>query len=147
HVDDAFDLGVGGACAPGDFVSFGPDHKCWGIGTTDAKNESAIHVNTDQGAYSGLQSQLAYLKVLSGTQILFQYPLGKAYITDELNGGLWIKANRPGVELKARVILPNERDERVIEAPLHTFLGGDTYQNAGRWQRLSLPRPTQLMKR
>jgi hypothetical protein len=118
----------------------------WTPGPFDAVNEVVAHTNTDQGAHNGQRSEYLQLKAQNGKTIYYQYAVGKAPISDELNGGIWLKANRPGLQLVARIILPNERDGKNLDLPMSTLIHGDTYQNTGRWQRISFGRPMQLAK-
>src|SRR5262249_52499592 len=79
--------------------------------------------------------------------IYYLYPTAQAPITIELSASIWIKANRPGPQLLARVVLPKERDPNNLDAHLTTLLRGDVYRTVGRWQRLELGRPVQLAKK
>src|SRR4051812_8662287 len=125
---------------------FETDKLFWTKSIADAAHEVVLHTSTDQGAHTGQRSEYLQLKVQNGTYLYYQYPLGKAPVGEELNGGVWIKANRPGVQLLARVILPRERDPKNLELPLTTLIRGDVYENAGRWQRVSLGRASKLME-
>lgn len=119
----------------------------WSPGAADAINEVITHVSTDQGAHNGQRSEYIQLKAQQGKFIFYQYPIGKAPISDDLTGGVWLKANRPGLELMARIIIPSERDPKNLEAPMSTFIKADVYQNTGRWQRLSFTKPAELAKK
>ena len=44
-----------------------------------------------------------------GTFIHYAYPTGKAIIGEELAAGIWLRANRPGLQLMARIVLPPVR--------------------------------------
>ena len=41
---------------------------------------------------------------------------------DELNVSLWVKANRPGIQLLCRVVLPQEHDPQNLDQPLTTLI-------------------------
>lgn len=127
---------------------FEANKTLWTPGPTDSVNEVITHISTDQGAHTGQRSEYLQLKAQPGGFIYYVYPIGKAPLTEELTGGLWLKANRPGLQLMARVILPNERDPKNLEAPMSTLLRADkeSYQNTGRWQRITFGRTMQLAK-
>src|SRR5262249_22702565 len=74
------------------------------------------------------------------------YPVGKAPLGDEFSASLWVKANRPGVQFLARLVLPRERNPKNLDEPLTTLLRGDTYRQVSRWERLELRRPVKLPK-
>lgn len=118
----------------------------WTPGPSDAPYEVISHVNTDQRAHKGQRSEYLQLKAQQGGFIYYQYPVGKAPLTEELGGHIWLKANRPGLQLVARVILPHERDPKNLEVPMSTLIRGDIYQNTERWQMIGIGRPMQLAK-
>ena len=126
--------------------NFENDKLFWTKSIADVPHEVLLHVNTDQGAHSDQRSEYLHLKMQTGTYLFYQYDVGKAPIGEELSATVWLKANRPGLQIMARVILPRERDPKNLEAPLTTMIRGDFYQNAGRWQRVGIPHPQALLK-
>ncbi|MCS7045675.1 MAG: hypothetical protein NZO58_04900, partial [Gemmataceae bacterium] len=118
----------------------------WIKAASDAVFDIASHHVTEQGAHDGQRSELLRLNVKSGTFIHYQYVLGKAPVNDELAGSVWLKANRPGIQLMLRVILPNERDPDNLENRLSVLLRGDEYRHVDRWQRLDIGRPVSSLK-
>ncbi|HZU35537.1 MAG TPA: hypothetical protein VFA18_06510, partial [Gemmataceae bacterium] len=116
----------------------------WVKDAADAPSQEADHSMTEQYAHTGQRSEHIRLTAGQGSYIHYVYPISRAPITDELSGRLWLKANRPGIQLLARVVLPHEPDPRNLEARLTTVLHGDTYQQVGRWEPLQLRRPIKL---
>lgn len=104
------------------------------------------HSTTEVGPHNGQRCEFVHLTAKQGNFIHYQYSVGKAPITEEMSGSLWLKSNRPGLQLLARIVLPNERDPSNLENRLTTFIRGGTYDKVGRWQRLDLSRPMQLVK-
>ena len=86
------------------------------------------------------------LQVESGTFLHYTYDLGKAPISDELNVSVWLKANRPGVQLLCRVVLPRERDPRKPDQPLTTLIRGEPYSLVSRWQQLTIRQPVKRLR-
>src|SRR5262249_27984723 len=74
-----------------------------------------------------------------------QYDIGQAPVREDLTASVWVRANRPGVQLLARLVLPKERHPERPDEPLTATLRGDIYQQSSRWQRLELRRPTKLL--
>jgi hypothetical protein len=66
------------------------------------------------------------------------YDTPVAPITAALSAGVWVKATRPGVQLRARVVFPKEPDPAHPEAPLTTLILGETYEKPRQWQKLGL---------
>lgn len=111
------------------------------IGTRHAYNApSAEMIKID--AQPGLDS--------GGTEYAhYVYPTPKAPVTALLSASLQIKAFRPGIQLRARVVLPKHRDPKNPNAPFTTLIVGDTYQvkSAGKWDRLSIGDPVEALKK
>jgi hypothetical protein len=118
----------------------------WLKGGFDAPYEEKTHAISDQVAHEGRHSEYIQFVAQSGTFIHYAYATGKAIIGEELSAGLWLRANRPGMQLLARVVLPHERDPRNLDQLLTTYIKGDVYQQVGQWQHLQLGRPVQLAR-
>ncbi len=118
----------------------------WIKGGADAAFQEITHRIDDLDPRTGQGSELIELDVKQGSFIHYAYPIGKAPIADELRAAVWVKANRPGIQFMARVVLPNERDPKNLDYRLTTYIRGDTYQQTGRWQLLEIGRPVTLAK-
>jgi hypothetical protein len=112
----------------------------------DAPFQETVHTITDQVWHDGQRSEYISLQAKPGNFIYYQYATGRVPIGEEMSASLWVKANRPGIQLLARIVLPNERDPNNLDNRLTTYIRGDAYRNAGRWQRLELGRGVQLAK-
>jgi hypothetical protein len=112
----------------------------------DAPYEEVSHTTTDQVWHDGKRSEYINLQVRPGNFIYYQYATGRVPVGEEMSGSLWLKANRPGAQLLARIVLPNERDPNNLDSPLTTYIRGEAYRNAGRWQRLDLGNGAKLAK-
>lgn len=118
----------------------------WTRGPADAKFNETVHDVTDQTAHTGQLSEHILLTAEIGSFINYQYPTARAPLAEELSARVWIKANRPGAQLMARLVLPRERNPNNLNEPVTTILRGDQYQLAGRWQPLEIRRPVKLAK-
>jgi hypothetical protein len=118
----------------------------WVKSGADVPFEELAHSITDQSAHDGQRSEYLKLDARQGNHIYYQYAVGRGPINDDLNASVWIKANRPGIQIVARAVLPKERDPSHLELPLTALLRGETYKTAGRFQRLELGRAVQLAK-
>jgi hypothetical protein len=128
----------------------------WIKGGADVAFEEIAHIMSDQGAHDGRRSEFIKINAQASNpvqspdtipHIYYQYPTAQAPISIELSASIWLKANRPGPQLLARVVLPNERDPNNLDAHLTTLLRGDAYRTVGRWQRLDQGRLVQLAKK
>src|SRR5688572_19143073 len=116
----------------------------WARGPAEASFRETGHDRTDATAHTGQLSERLQLAVEQGTSIHYTYALGRAPLTEDLTLSLWLKANRPGCQLLARVVLPRERNASNLDEPMTTLLRGDVYQQVSRWQRLQVRRPHKL---
>jgi hypothetical protein len=118
----------------------------WVKATADTAFRENKHVTTDQFAHDGLRSEMIQLTAEQGSFIYYQYTIGRALLNDELAASVWVKANRPGVQLAARLVLPHERNPNNLDDHLTVTIRGDRLKAAGHWERLELRRPCDLIK-
>jgi hypothetical protein len=119
----------------------------WTKGGFDAPFDETAHRIDDRDPHNGRGCELIEIDAKQGTYAHYVYYVGKAAISDELHAGLWLRGNRGGVKLMARVVLPNERDPNNVGYVLTTYIEGDIYQQAGQWQLLEIGRPVTLAKK
>jgi hypothetical protein len=118
----------------------------WVPGPHDAGYRETLHQLAEDFIHSGQRSETIQLDADGGSYIHYTYNLGRAPVTDDLNVSLWLRANRPGMQLLARVVFPKERDPQNPGQPLTALLPGDRYQNVNHWQPLTLPSPVKLLR-
>src|SRR5438309_1764607 len=58
--------------------------------------------------------------------IHYYYETPPAPVADTLSAGVWVKATKPGIQLRARVVFPKERDPARPEALLTMLIVGET---------------------
>ncbi len=117
----------------------------WVKGAADGVSREVAHKISDERPFRGQRCEFIQVNVESGSAVYYTFDTGKAPVTDELKASLWLRANRPGTQLLARVVLPHEPNPERIEESLTVLIRGDPYNQAGRWQRLDLSRPTKLL--
>ena len=69
-----------------------------------------------------------------------------APVIAELAPSLWVKADKPHLQLMLRVVLPRNVDQ-ASGKPLTALLRGDMYTDVGNWQQLRVPDPATLFAR
>jgi hypothetical protein len=112
----------------------------------DVKHQVRAHDRTDQTAHSGRYSERISFTAGNGTQLHYSLPISRALVSDDLRVSVWVKSDRPGVQLLARVVFPLERDPGSLML-LGTLLSGTTSDQPGGWQRLELRQPDLAMER
>jgi hypothetical protein len=128
--------------------SFETAQTQWVKGDADMAYEEQAHGITDQGAHDFQRCEYIRVNARQGSHVHYQYATPKAPITDELTVSLWVKSNRPGVQILARVVFPNEAGTSSLQDRLTTLIRGDVYRGPpGRWKRLEIGRTINLLKK
>ena len=117
----------------------------WKPGSSDAKFTVVKHELTEETAKRGLRSEHIRLQVEKGSYIHYTFDVPKAPITEDLKFILWLKSNRPGVQLFCRVVLPRERDPKDLQRPLSVLVKCDPYSST-RWKLLTLREPVKRLR-
>ena len=117
----------------------------WVQGNSKASFRETAHRITDEFARSGTKSEHLALAVEQGEFIYYTYNVGRAPVNDELTASIYVRANRPGVQLLARVVLPQERDPKNLAQPLTVIVRGDAYVHTSRWQQVVLRQPVKRL--
>ncbi len=112
----------------------------------DAGRRVLSHERSAEAAHSGDRGERISLTAGNGTHIYYSYPTGRALVDDDLKISLWVKANRPGIQVLARVVFPRERDPETLQL-LGTLVTGTSYDQPGKWQRLDMGRVDLGMER
>lgn len=121
--------------------SFEQGTIAWRSGLADAPYKELYHNLDDKIAHTGQRSEQIRIAAQPGTHIYYWYGLPQAEIVDDLKVSVWLRANRPGLKLAARVVLPRERNAKNLDQPVTLLLTGDTYGQTGEWQQLWLREP------
>jgi hypothetical protein len=124
---------------------FEGNEPVWVKGPTDAKVREIAHRITEEHAHGGQRSEFIHVEAETGSFIHYVYEIGRAPIREDLTAGVWVRANRPGVQLLGRLVLPHERNPDRPEEPLTVLLRGDIYQRTSRWEPLQLRHPGKLV--
>ena len=111
-------------------------------GDANVKVEEKEHDISDQSFKSQPTSEhlklTADLAAGDSAFIHYHYDTPAAPVTAALSAGAWVKCKKAGVQLRARVVFPNEPDPARPEAPLTALVVGDAYDKPGQWQKLTL---------
>ncbi len=118
----------------------------WVKGPADGAYRELAHQMTEDVVHTGQRAEFLRIQAERGSFIHYLYDVGRAPITEEMSAGVWVRADRPGVQLLARLVLPHEPSPGNVEEPVTAMLAGDIYQTTGRWQRLELRRPVKLAR-
>lgn len=96
-------------------------------------------------AHSGQSSEHFQLTVGQGTFLPIVHPIGRAPLIQEFRPRLFVKADRPSLQLMARVVFPRNVD-RGSGQPITSLLRGDMYTDVGQWQQLTIRDTSRLLE-
>ncbi len=119
------------------FRSFDGPELTWQLVDERPGAKIVSHGCVDDDARQGSGSERLTIAAPSGESMHFICPVGRVPVLDELESRLWVKANRGGVTLAARVVLPRSVDSKTGAART-ALVTGEQCESAGRWQQLRL---------
>ncbi len=109
----------------------------WHPAGGDARYRLLEHRRVQDVAKTGNSSEWIRLVGEGGTTAYFAHPVGKPRVIPDLAPSLWVRSDRPGLQLAARIVLPRTTDPRTGQ-PMSILLTGPGYAEVGRWQQLRL---------
>ena len=93
----------------------------------------------------GAWSELIGVSAGGDAPVFLAYPVSVARVIEDVRASLWVKGDRPGVSLAARIVLPRSTDPRTGEA-LSVVVQGAFYDRPGQWQQIWLERLPALVE-
>jgi hypothetical protein len=93
-----------------------------------------VHKRTFNEAHSDQGSEYLRIRAGQGTFVYLLHDITPSRVIEELTPQVWVKSDRVGIRLMARVVLPRSR--KADGSPQTALLPGDIYQNVGAWQLL-----------
>ncbi|HEY2759627.1 MAG TPA: hypothetical protein VGI75_02765, partial [Pirellulales bacterium] len=118
----------------------------WTAADADAKYRILRHQHLEGDARTGHGAELIQIVAEAGTRVNIGHAIVAARIIDELKPSVWIKADRPGIQLLARVVLPHTLDPQT-RRPVAMFITGSSYKAVGSWEQLSIANLPLLLSR
>jgi hypothetical protein len=79
--------------------------------------------------------------------IYYYYDTPQAPINELLTAGVWVKATKTGIQLRARVVFPREPDPANPQLPLTSLIVGKTYDKSRSWEKLTLDDVPELLNK
>ncbi len=118
----------------------------WKLVGGNAQYRVDLHQRLRGEAHTGDGCERLRVTGAGGTEVYFGHEVGHPRVIDDLLPTVWVRADRPGMQLAAQVVLPRSRDPRT-GAPVSTLLQGTSYTTVGRWQQLRLEGIPRLLDR
>ncbi|HIO21787.1 MAG TPA: hypothetical protein EYN18_05245, partial [Nitrospirales bacterium] len=121
----------------GDSVSWRPEGG-------DAPYQMTDHQRVSDIAHTGQGSERIRLVASNGTAIYLSHGIPAGSVIGELTSSVWIRSDRPGIQLLLRVVFPRTTDPQTGR-PVVTFLRGPASNYSNDWQKLSIDNiPTRI---
>lgn len=70
--------------------------------------------------------------------VYYYYETPLAPVSPVLSASVWVKASKPGTQLRARVVFPKEPDPARPESSLTMLIVGKSYEKTRTWEKLTL---------
>ncbi|MBN2218426.1 MAG: hypothetical protein JW719_13710, partial [Pirellulales bacterium] len=118
----------------------------WRQSGGDVQLTVARHQRTANDAHTGRQSEWFQIVGHGGTSAYVSHDVGRPRVIPELSASVWVKSDRPGIQIFARVVLPRTQDPR-SQTPVHVRLEGASYSQVGRWQQLRIQNLPEMLAR
>jgi hypothetical protein len=128
-----------GADDPARMISdgFETPSTVWEQEQTDAVINLYAHDRTRRAAHEGQLSEHFQFDAGPGSSYFCSYRLPKVPAASDLRVSFYVRANRAGVRVYGRVILPTDTDPETGQ-PSFVLVPGTIYENVDRWQRIEL---------
>jgi hypothetical protein len=117
--------------------SFETTGTVWEQEQTDATINLYAHDRSKRAVHDGRLSEHFQFASGPGSSFFYSYALPKVPVTDDLRVSLFVRANRTGIRIFGRVILPQDTDPDSGQ-PTFVLVPGTIYDNVDRWQRVEL---------
>ncbi len=128
----------GGVCAWGAILEdYESAQTSWVPMPTDAAARAVVHQRKIGDAQLGASCELITLRCGQGSFAYYGQAVPPARVVSDLQYSLWVKADRGGIQMAARVVFPRSLDPATGE-PRTTLVLGDRYTQPGQWAALGI---------
>ena len=117
--------------------SFETAEPVWQREYTDGAINLQVQDRSERAAHSGRLSEHFQFETTSGNQFFVSYATPRVPVSDDLTVSVFVRANRTGVRIYGRVVLPSDIDPDT-KAPSFVMGPGTIFDEPDRWQRLEL---------
>ena len=128
------------------FEGFEGPQPSWRLLGGNAQYHVEFHQRIRGEAHGAEACERLRIQGTAGSEVYFSHDVGYPQVNGELLPTVWVKSDRPGIQLLAQVILPRSVDPRT-QRPLSVLLQGSSYTSVGRWQQLRVEDIPQQLRR
>jgi hypothetical protein len=112
----------------------------------DASYRIEQHARIPREAHAGKWCERIAVRGNNGTGVYVGRALAGLRVINELKASIWVKADRPGLQVSLRISLPRSADPSTGK-PLTTLVRGTLYARVGSWQQLVVDNVPQSLER
>jgi hypothetical protein len=109
----------------------------WRQGGGDVRFRVEVHDRLQGVAHTGQGCERLRIRADRAGAVYFAHDVGRPRAIDELLLTLWVRSERPGIQLLAQAVLPRMPDPR-SGRPMSALIDGSTYNRPGTWEQLRL---------
>lgn len=123
------------------------EQTCWRITESDSGVNVLGHRRITGVSRSGTRSEYLSIRAtgLAGTYVYAERAIPVARVIDELTPRIWLKSDRAGLQILARVVFPRDHDSE--GKPISALIRGSLYTEVGSWQLLQIEQVPALVQR
>ena len=118
----------------------------WQLAGGDAQCRVIRHQRLRTESHSGNGCEWLQIEGAGGSYVYAAHYVDRPPVIEELSPRVWIKSDRVGLRIAARIVLPRTVDSRTGR-PATVVILGESYAAAGRWQQLRLEGIPRLLTR
>lgn len=126
--------------------SFETAQPVWQREYTDGAINLQVQDRSERAAHGGRLSEHFQFETTSGNQFFVSYATPRVPVSDDLSVSVFVRANRPGVRIYGRIVLPADVDPET-KAPSFVMVPGTIFDAPDRWQKLELVHMLPSMER
>jgi len=109
----------------------------WSVGTADTHPRVVSHGRSPAASRRGVRFEAVILEAVAGTTLRLETAIRQVAVIDEWSAAVWVRANRPGLRLAARVELPDFVSAKTGR-PVTVLLPGPSSTEVERWTQLQV---------
>jgi hypothetical protein len=128
------------------YEAFEGPQTTWRDAGGDARYRIEQHGRLQGQAHTGTGCERLTVVGNQGTYVYISHEVGRPLVIDDLVPTVWIRSDRAGLQILARIVLPRTEDPR-NGRPVSTLVRGSTYTDLGRWQQLRIDDVPRLLAR
>jgi len=128
------------------YEGFEAPQPTWREAGANVRYRVEAHQRVQGEAHTGRGSEYWKIAGVGAGYVYVIHDVGHPRVIDELLPTVWVKGDRPGIQLLARVVLPRASDPQ-SGRPLTTTVGGSGYTRVGAWQQLRIDNLPELLSR